>query len=636
MNENLVPDFVLVKDPAELYTGSSMVILDFETDIADKGSPLNPDNDIVCACWLVVDEDGFITKRGEILGGIYDMGPLLDDVMQTGYVVAMNAKFELGWLKRCGVELRDIFVYDPMLAQWVLDGNRSLPRSLNGMAKRYGTATKLDFVGNMLDAGVSTRDIKTEWLLSYCHQDVEVLRQILYKQWKEVSKRDVWHLVHVRNLTCAVLADIEFEGMTLDPVKVEAAYNKAVNDLEELGAKLAEMTGGINLGSPKQLSTYLYTTLGMEEPKDYKGDYIRTPSGEPTANSKALAMLKPQTEEQVRFLTLYKEYNKTASLLEKNLEYFKLTCDQRGGKFHGQFKQNVVDTHRLASGGIPILFKGKKKTKSVQLQNIPREFKSLFVSGDDDWVVMEVDGSQLEFRVAIDMGHDTVGLKEIESGVDVHKFTAEELDKHGDPLITSFEKFKDKRQHSKQYTFKPLYGGGKGSPAVEAYCEYFKNKYVELSAVQRSWALTTADKGWYTTPYGMTFYFPDTKVQRSGYITNTTNIYNYPVQGFATGEIIPIALIYFWHKTRNLALRIFSTIHDSIVSKARKDCVEEAIAIAKECLTLDVYKFLEVVYGYKFVVPLGLGVKAGSCWGDDKAKEYKWDIWPDGKEIMRE
>ena len=50
MNEDLVPDFVLVKDPAELYMGSSMVILDFETDVADKGSPLNPDNDIVCAC----------------------------------------------------------------------------------------------------------------------------------------------------------------------------------------------------------------------------------------------------------------------------------------------------------------------------------------------------------------------------------------------------------------------------------------------------------------------------------------------------------------------------------------------------------------------------------------------------------
>ena len=133
----------------------------------------------------------------------------------------------------------------------------------------------------------------------------------------------------------------------------------------------------------------------------------------------------------------------------------------------------------------------------------------------------------------------------------------------------------------------------------------------------------------------MTFFFPDTKIQRSGYITNTTNIYNYPVQGFATGEIIPIALVYFWHKTRNLRLKIFSTVHDSIVSKVFDDDVQEAIKIAKECLTLDVYKFLEVVYGYKFVVPLGLGVKAGDYWGDDKATEYKWDIFPSGKEIER-
>lgn len=636
MNEDLVPDFVLVKDPGALYMDNTFLVLDFETDNEDKGSPLNENNDIVCASWQVVNQFGEVVKTAHILGGVYDMGPLLDDIARVKFVVAMNAKFELGWLKRCGMELRDILVYDPMLAQWVLDGNRNLPRSLNALAKRYGTATKLDFVGQMFDADVATRDIKTKWLLDYCDNDVDVLRQVVFRQWAVVESRQVWHLVHVRNLTCSVLADIEFEGMTLDPEKVEVAYNEAVARVEELGIELAKMTGGINLGSPKQLAVYLYQTLGMEEPKDYRGKPVRTPKGEPTANSKAMAMLKPKTPEQVEFLKLYKEYNKASSLLEKNLEYFKLTCEQRGCKFHGQFKQNVADTHRLASGGIPILFKGKKKTKSVQLQNIPREFKPLFISGDPDWVVMEVDGSQLEFRVAIDMGHDTVGLKEIEDGVDVHSFTAKVLDEHGDPLIRSFEKFKDKRQNSKQYTFKPLYGGGKGSPAVEAYCEYFKDKYSELSQVQRNWALTTADQGWYTTPYGMTFYFPDTKVQKSGYITNTTNIYNYPVQGFATGEIIPIALIYFWHKTRNLALHIFSTVHDSIVSKVHKDAVKGVMEIAKECLTTDVYRFLDVVYNYKFVVPLGLGVKAGDCWGDEKAVEYKWDVWPSGKEIQRE
>src|SRR5690606_4003555 len=131
------------------------------------------------------------------------------------------------------------------------------------------------------------------------------------------------------------------------------------------------------------------------------------------------------------------------------------------------------------------------------------------------------------------------------------------------------------------------------------------------------------------------FHFPGTRIQKSGYISNSTNIYNFPVQGFATGEIIPIAMVYFWHKTRNLKVRLYLTVHDSLISSVHKSDTQKAIEIAKECLTTDVYEYLERVYHYKFTVPLGLGVKAGKCWGDNEAIEYKWDIWPDGREVER-
>ena len=106
-----------------------------------------------------------------------------------------------------------------------------------------------------------------------------------------------------------------------------------------------------------------------------------------------------------------------------------------------------------------------------------------------------------------------------------------------------------------------VFGGGSGSKALVAYCDYFKEKYAVLSETQRNWALTVASKGWFRTPYGMKFYFPGTKMQASGYITNSTKIYNYPIQGFATGEIIPIALVCFWHRTRDLRVTIFNSVH---------------------------------------------------------------------------
>jgi DNA polymerase I-like protein with 3'-5' exonuclease and polymerase domains len=635
MNNDLVPWFVKHPDPRQIYREGSHVVLDFETDNEDKGSALNENNDIVCACWQVVRGDNVIKK--EIKGGVYDMQELLDDIASVDFLMAMNAKFELGWLKRCGMELRDVLVYDPMLAQWALDGNQRLPRSLKGMAKRYNTLNKIDLIGKLFDRGIKTRDIHTKWLIEYCHTDVEACKQVALKQWEELDKQNIWHLAHTRNLTCSVLADIEFEGLILNPEKVQAAYVEALEKFNRLGDELATLSGGINLNSPKQLATFLFDTLGLPVPKDHRGKQLLTPSGAPTANEKALALVKPETEEQKVFLAKYKEYNKVNTLLTKNLEYFKLTVDQRGGKFYGILKQNAVETGRLASGGIPILFEGKKKAKSVQLQNIPRQFKELFWSGDEDWDTLEVDGSQLEFRVAVDMGGpDPVGLAEIENGVDVHAFTAKVLYDNGDPLITSFEKLKDRRQWSKQYTFKPLFGGNKGSPAVEAYCEYFKDKYAELSKTQRNWALTVADKGKFTTAYGMTFHFPGTKIsERTGYISNSTNIYNFPIQGFSTGEIIPIAMVYFWHKTRNLQVKLYLTVHDSLISNVHKSDTQEAIRIAKDCMTTDVYEFLERVYHYKFTVPLGLGVKAGKCWADEDAIEYKWDRWPDGREVAR-
>lgn len=632
MTDNNLPWFLTHADPESLYRSGSYLVLDFETDSEDKGIALNEDNDIVLACWQVVDPNGVVLKVGHCFGGIYEQQELLDDISKVDFIVCQNLKFELQWLKRCGLDLHDVLGYDTLLAEWVLDGNRRQPRSLAALARKYGVPGKVDLVATFISRGVPTRDIHPRWLLEYCHADVEATKRVFWKQQEAVSRSKQWHLVHVRNLCCSVLADIEFEGMQLDPERVEAEYIRVSKIKEELGAKLATMTGGIKLSSPKQLADYLYNTLGVSEALDYKGKPIRTDGGDPTANAKVLALLKPKTEEQKEFLDTYKAYNKVVSLLEKNLDYFRYTCEQRKGKFFGEFRQAVVQTHRLSSSGIPILFDGLKRTKSVQLQNIPREYKVLFTSDDPDYQIVEYDGSQLEFRVAADLGHDEAAIYEIENGVDIHSFTAQVLTENGDPEMVGLDP-KKRRQEAKKSTFRPLYGGSQGSPALMAYCEYFKDKYKGISATQRGWALKCVDQKQFTTPYGMVFYFPKAKMQRGGRIAESTLIYNYPVQGFATGEIIPIAMVYFWHRTRYMRVRIFSTVHDSIGAKVHKDDVEESVAIAKQSLTYDVYEFLERVYKYKFQVPLGLGVKAGSHWSE--GEERKWDVWPDGREVER-
>lgn len=634
MND-LIPKFVTYSTPQDIYTSLNFVALDFETDSERKGSALLETNDIVLACWTVY-KDGKIIKKHKF-GGIYDMGELVDDINAADFLLAFNAKFELQWLRRCGLELRDTLAYDPMLAQWVLDGNqkgKGFERSLRGMARRYGTSPKLDIVGLLLDAGVSTRDINTAWLLEYCERDVSTMVEMFFKQIVLVTDRNVWHLVHTRNLTCSVLADIEFNGLELDKEVVDAEYSKAKARHAEISNELAELTGGVNVNSPKQLADYLYDVLEFKELRD-RGKVVKTDSGGRSASMPVIFKLNVETDKQRKFIELYKEYNKIDTLLSKNLEFFKKVCDHMGGRFQGIIKQNSVISHRLASSGIKYKFpisekvskKGvvtvKYKEMSVQLQNVPRELKGLFWAAHEDYVVCSYDSSQVEFRVAVDMGHDKVGYEEVTTGTDIHSFSAKVMTEAGEPTT---------RQEAKAVTFRPLFGGGSGSKALMAYCEFFKNKYQGISGMQKNWALTCADQKQYTTPYGMTFYFPAV-IQKTGYITYTTQIYNLPIQGFATGEIIPLALVYFWHSTRNLRSDIFVTVHDSIDTRVHKDDVEAVNEIAKECLTTYVYRHLENTYKYKMRTPLGLGCKAGKHWGE--GHETKYDVFPDGTVIDR-
>ena len=133
------------------------------------------------------------------------------------------------------------------------------------------------------------------------------------------------------------------------------------------------------------------------------------------------------------------------------------------------------------------------------------------------------------------------------------------------------------------------------------------------------------------TPYGMKFYWPHAVMSGNGRVNVRTEVFNFPIQGMATAEIIPIALVYFWHRTKHLRIAIFNTVHDSIISRVFREDVVEAQALAERALTRDVYDFMEIIYGYSLNVPLGVGTKIAKHWGDS-AEEQVYELWRDGKE----
>lgn len=598
-----LPPWLQDPNPERWLMTDNYLVLDFEGTNLEKGSALVDDNRVLLACW---------TYKGEskhLWGDMHELGELMDDVDSCDLLVAHNAKFELQWLSRGGLKLHEVLTYDTMIGEYVLYGNQKVPLNLGAIAKRYGIGGKEAFVDMLMKKGVCPSEIPKSLLLDRCIKDVHQTEKIFLAQRQRLLDTDRLKTVFTRNILTAPLADIEFNGMCLNKERVNEEYNEAVKRVTEIGKVLDEMAGGINLNSPAQLGTFVYETLGFEELKTRKGDPIRTPSGGRKTDSDTLSSLKASTKQQRKFVELWGEYNKLTSALSKNLEFFKGVVDERpGGIFQGQFNQTVTATHRLSASGRPIKFDLFKKKKSVQFQNMPRAYKRLFKSRHDGWFVGEADGGQLEFRVAAFLGADKTAVEAIANKFDVHQFTSDTLTENGEATD---------RQNAKAHTFKPLYGGSSGTKAQQAYYAAFKARYPGITTWQENNKRAVLRTKELRLPSGLIFYWPDTKL-RDDYITNSTAICNYPVQSFATADIIPIAIAALWHIMKRMEMRSFinNTVHDSTIMEIHPDEVDILGEISGYAFTDYVYFYLEETYDVKFFVILAAGYKVGEHWSE--------------------
>ncbi len=293
----------------------------------------------------------------------------------------------------------------------------------------------------------------------------------------------------------------------------------------------------------------------------------------------------------------YRQWASKHSDVTKYLRKFRQCCREADGALRAVFNQCNTRTHRLSSSGLEY---------KVQFQNFNRKFKPLFRARHDGWLVAEADGAQLEFRVGAHLGRDPVALSDIVTGRDVHSYTAEVIG--------------TTRDGAKEHTFKPMYGGISGTPQEREYYDYFKERYSSISGTQRQWALGVLGTQFLDTEWGFRFYYPGTKLKESGWIVNQTNIYNYPVQSFATAEIIPCALVTAWHRMREMESFMVNTVHDSIIAELHPDEVTLWHDVARQCLIEDSYKMIRQLYGVELTVPLGAGVMIGDRWASKEAK----------------
>ena len=272
------------------------------------------------------------------------------------------------------------------------------------------------------------------------------------------------------------------------------------------------------------------------------------------------------------------------------------------GLLHANFNQCITATGRLSSS-------------SPNLQNMPKgrlfPVRKAFVSRFKGGELVEIDYSQLEFRVAGILATDEVVKREVESGFDVHAYTAKVLSDNGEPT---------ERGAAKASTFRPLYGGTQGTTAQRIYFKEFFNKYKGIFKWHEHLQNEAIQHKVVTTATGRQFSFPDCQRNFSGTATYKTQIVNYPVQSVATAEIVPLGVIILFNKLKELGLQsiVINTVHDSVLIDTHPDEVQIVKEVGPNCL-LEAQQEAKRRFGLSDFIPLEVEMSIGKNWMEQES-----------------
>lgn len=491
-------------------------------------------------------------------GHLEQLRPLFESSDVT--VVSSDIKRDMLLLRRSGITLRARY-FDTAIGHYLIDSE--MRHTLPTLMMKY-----LHLESPLLPEAKrwfpSSRLAPDDARRRYC-TEADVCRRLLAPLTAEIEALSMKQLLDDIELPMiAVLADMEWTGVRIDPAELNKMAAELRGRLGEMERKAFDIAGyEFNIGSPSQVGEILFGQLNLDPKakKTAKGAYSTTE-----------AILEKHRNDHP-LVSLILDIRKLRKLLTTYIEPLPTLINPADGKIHTTFNQTGAATGRLSSS-------------NPNLQNIPirtemgREIRRAFIADPGD-LFMSADYSQIELRLIACLSHDPDMIAAFNENDDIHRATAAKI-YHLHPQEVS----DDQRRNAKTANFGIIYGisafglserlGIPRAEAKELIDGYFRT-YPHIREYIENAIAGAREKGYVETVKGRRRQLPDINSRNAvvrGYAER--NAVNAPLQGSAA-DIIKIAMIDIDReiKRRGLASRMIMQVHDELIFNIKPDELAE-------------------------------------------------------------
>jgi DNA polymerase-1 len=417
---------------------------------------------------------------------------------------------------------------------------------------------------------------------------------------EQLAEQGMTSLFHELELPLArVLAEMEARGIALDEGVLAEIRDQVSARIAVCENAVFDVAGGpFNLGSPKQLSKFLFDTLGLRSEVMKK-----TKTGYSTDHEVLEGMVDAH-----ECIAPIIEHRELIKLKGTYIDALPPLVNPKTRRLHTSFRQDVAATGRLSS-------------QDPNLQNIPirtevgRSIRRAFVAPPGK-LLISADYSQIELRIMAHLSEDPVLMGAFVKGIDVHTQTAAEVFDMPIEEVGSAE-----RRVAKAVNYGLIYGQsgfglGRALGISRAKAGHYINKYFERFAKVRDFmdeiVNRARDAEAAYTVCGRKRPIPGLSAKNFRIRSAAERVaQNTPMQGSAA-DIMKLAMLKVDALLRDSerdsepGARMLLTVHDELIIEADADRAEEIGARVR----------LAMESAYELKVPLVVDVGIAESWAD--------------------